>query len=184
MSAPAAYVSPRTADEPMAFTVDEFLRGTVAAWLWFNALFTVALGIGQAATQSDVWGPWWSGIVMILVWSVPIALIASGIVTLLCCGAAWWLGRALRRERSYLTHAACYAGLGWLIGAIVVGLWMALATHTVPDLLNWFALIVQACSAGAVALGWTWTVRHSLRVEAGKVRPRRIHPDALFEDSL
>lgn len=37
--------SPRTDAEPMAFTADEFLRGTVAAWLAFNLLFTGMLAI-------------------------------------------------------------------------------------------------------------------------------------------
>ncbi|WP_194411594.1 hypothetical protein [Microbacterium cremeum] len=167
----------------MAFTADEFLRGMVAAWLWFNVLFAAAFGILQALTQSPIWGSWWSGVFVVLLYAVPVALIVSGIVTLLCCGAAWALGRMLRRRRSLVLHAVCYALLGAAIGALVVTVYQ-LAVQSPWDPTHWLAVIVQACSAAAVALGWGWTVRHSIRVEAGRTRKARIDRDAAAEDAL
>ena len=176
--------SPRTDAEPMAFTADEFLRGTVAAWLWFNVLFAATLAFLALLSLAPEWGAWGpSDVVMLLLFAVPVALIVSGMAALLCSGAAWALGRLLRRHRSLTLHAACYALLGAVVGALVVTVYL-LAARAPWDLTNWFAVVVQACSAGAVALGWGWTVRRSRRLEARRERPARVDRDAAFEDAL
>lgn len=173
--------SPRSDAEPMAFTADEFLRGAVAAWLWFNVLFGATLTIAQLLTQSTGWDSWGS-FVVVLMYAVPIALVVSGLVTLVCCGAAWGLGRLLRRHRSFVLHAACYAMLGAAIGVLVITVYVV-AVQAPWDLTGWLAIIVQGCSAAAVPLGWGWTVLRSIRIEAGRARVRT-RPDEAFEDGL
>jgi len=167
----------------MAFTADEFLRGSVAAWRSFNVLFDVTFTAAITLTQAPGWGPWWSGFVIALMYAAPIALIASGLVTLLCCSAAWALGRLLRRHRSYALHAACFGLLGAAIGTLVVVVY-ALAVDTPISLDNPIATLAIGCSAGALPLGWGWTVRRSVRMESGRARAPRRDPDAAYEDAL
>lgn len=175
--------SPRTDAEPMAFTADEFLRGVVAAWLWFNALFAPTLTIAVTFTQAPGWGPWWSQAVIVLVYAVPVALVASGVVTLLLCGSAWVLGRRLRRHRSFALHALCYTALGAAIGTLVVVAY-TLVVRAPVDLTQPIAAITVGCSAAAVGLGWGSTVRRAIRIEAGHGRHRaRRDVDADFEDA-
>ena len=175
--------SPRTASEPMAFTVDEFLVGTVAAWLWLNALFAVVLAVWASVTISSSWGPWWAGPGIVLLYGVPVSIVVSGVVTLVVCGAGWGLGRLLRRRTSPLLHVASYALLGAAIGALVVG--SALLLLDPPaGVASWLGAIILGCSAGALPLGWGWTVRRSRRTEAGRARAPRPDPDAAFEDAL
>ena len=177
----AEQVSPRTDAEPLAFTADEFLRGTVASWIAFNVLFGPTLAVIGSLTTAPGWGPSWSVTAIVLIYVVPIALVASGVVTLLCCGAAWLLGRVLRRRRAFALHAICFALLGAAIGTLVVVVY-TLAVDAPMSLANPIAALAIACSAAALPLGWVWTVRRSMRVEAGRSKPPRIDPDAAFED--
>jgi steroid 5-alpha reductase family enzyme len=180
---PPDAVSVRTWEEPMAFTSGEFLRGTVVSWLAFNLLFALALVVSETSTHDPVWGPLAGMLAVLLIYSVPIALVVSGIVTLLCCGAAWALGSRLRRTRSLAPHVIGYTVLGTVIGAVVVGGYQLVVVHTL-DLGNWLALLVLICSAAALPLGWGWAVRHARRTDAGLIRPARADPDEAFEDSL
>jgi len=179
----AGIPSPRTDDEPMAFTADEFLRGTVASWLAFNALFAVSLAVMSLITPASGWGSPWAAVAMLAIYVVPISLLVSGVVTLLCCGAAWALGRRLRRTPSLLPHVIGYAVLGALIGLLVVGGYQLVVTQRL-DLGGWFALLVLACSAAALPLGWSRAVRRARRADAGLIRPARVDPDAAAEDAL
>ena len=175
--------SPRTDAEPMAFTADEFLRGAVAAWLWFNLLFDPTLAVVSVMSQSPQWGPWWSGAAMMLLYGAPIAFVVSGLVTLLSCGAAWIVGRMLSRRRSLVLHSACYALLGAAIGTLVVVGYTVAIGASVGEM-NPIAVIAIGSSAAAVPLGWGWTVRRSVRIEARRERRPSADVDAEYEDSL
>lgn len=175
--------SPRTADEPMAFTADEFLRGVLASWLAFNLLFVVALLVLEALTHDPVWGPFGAEVGILLLYVLPLSLLVSGVVALLCCAAARAIGSRLRRTRSALPHVAAYGLLGATIGTVVVG-GFQLATAHALDLANWLSLLTIASSAGAPPLGWAWTVRRARRSDAGLLRARHIDPDATAEDAL
>lgn len=164
--------SPRTDAEPMAFTPDEFLRGAVAAWLAFNLLFDLLYAAMAIVTSDPRWGPLTATLGVLLIYAVPIALVVSGVVTLLLCGAAWWLGRLLRRHRRPAVHVIAFAMLGAAIGLLAVGTF-ELVTARSLDLGNGLALITIASSAAALPLGWAWTVRRSRRAEAGTAQASR-----------
>lgn len=166
----------------MAFTSDEFLGGTVASWLAFNALLAVALTVLGAVTHDPLWGSPSGKIAILLGYGVPISLFVSGVVTMLCCGAAWALGRRLRRTRSPVPHAIGYALLGAAIGGTVV-IGFQLATAHALDLGNGWAVLVLACSAAALPLGWGWAVRRARRADAHLSRPASVDPDAADEDA-
>jgi len=165
----------------MAFTSQEFLRGTVASWLAFNGLFAVTMAVLGAVTHDPAWGSLSGALALLLIYVVPISLVVSGIVTLLCCGAAWALGRRLRRTPSVLRHLIGYAGLGAVIGTVVIGGYQLVTLHAV-DLTNWLALLVLACSAAALPLGWAWAVRRARRIDAGLIRTPRVDPDTAADD--
>ncbi|MEZ3161013.1 hypothetical protein AB1K54_10775 [Microbacterium sp. BWT-B31] len=175
--------TPRTDAEPMAFTKDEFLLGTLASWLAFNLVFDTVLTGAAIATFNPLWGPLGASIVALVVYAVPIALVVSGIVALLLCSAAWWLGRLLRRVRSLLVHAVAYATLGTAIGVLVVGSFQLVVAGSL-NLGNWLAQITLVGSAAALPLGWGWSVWRCRRIEAGKARAPRRGIDESFEDSL
>lgn len=183
MSGRMPHPSPRTASEPMAFTVDEFLLGVVAAWLWFNGVFAVGLAVSAGVTFSSSWGPWWAGPGIVLLYGVPVAIVASGVVTLLLCAAGWGLGRLLRHRGSMLLHVASFTLLGAAIGALVVGVG-ALLLDAPAGVTSWLGGLLIGCSAVAVPLGWGTTVRRSRRIESGRSRAPRPDPDAAFEDAF
>lgn len=175
--------SPRTASEPRAFTAGEFLHGTVASWLSFNLLFAIAVIVGEASTHDPALGPLAGMLAALLAYLVPVSLVVSGIVALLCCGAAWALGRALRRVGPPLPHLIGYAVLGCAIGAVVVALYQLVVAHAL-DFSGGLTMLVPACSAAALPLGWGWSVRSARRADAGLIRSSRVDPDATAEDFI
>lgn len=170
-------------DEPMAFTADDFLRGTAASWIAFNILFTVVLTTAATVTFNPLWGPMGASVFALLVWAVPIALVVSGVVTLLLCGAAWALGRLLRRQASVVVHVGAYALLGAAIGMIVVSGYQLITTCAL-DLGSWLALITIACSVAALPLGWAWAVVRARGHARRPPRSPRPDSDEAVEDAL
>ena len=155
------HIPPRTAELPMAFTVAEFVRGAVAAWVAFLVLATAAYAAviqGYVVVATAFYVPW----------SLGAALVGSP--------AAYLLGRSLRRVRRIAVHIAAFAALGAAVGLAATIVFVAVYGHGNGGTL--YYVVNLALSVIAVPLGWYWTARRALR------HPRpRVDPDAMAEDA-
>lgn len=173
--------SPRTAEEPLAFTRDELLSGALLTWLLFLAL--VAIGIlGWALTISSghdlgtalVGGVIYGAVVVLIGGAIAAFAIAF------CVPLVWGLGRMLRRQGRVWIHLLVYTGLG--IGAGALALWCSTA------LLEGFSAVAVVPAIAillAVPLGWWWTAHRALQRDRGalSLKPARADLDAAADDA-
>lgn len=118
--------SPRTADEPMAFTQDEMWRGAGAAWITFTVLTGFASGFACAALMPG--SSWSSALLSGLVGFLAAIIIGGGTsfgVLILAIPVVLLIGRALRLTRRSSVHVMIYATLGAGVGASVAGIILA-----------------------------------------------------------
>lgn len=118
--------SPRTADEPMAFTQDEMWRGAGAAWITFTVLTGFASGFACAALMPGT--SWTSTLTSGLVGFLAAIIIGGGMsfsVLILAIPVVLLIGRGLRRVRRSSVHVTIYATLGAGVGAGVAGILLA-----------------------------------------------------------
>lgn len=185
--------SPRTEDEPMAFTRDELGRGAFCAWGIFMGLMLGGLIIwmlaGSALTAMS-FSPmsWWNSLVGTLVLVFIYAGIIGGVTSLLVMAlgipVAWLLGRALRRVTAYGIHLLVYSGLGIVVG--IAAMWavsLLVPGGVIENPIGW---IVAASAFVAVPLGWWVAARSALLEDRGVARRRSGAPDADadFEDAV
>jgi hypothetical protein len=166
----------RTSELPMAFTFAEFARGAVRAWVAFQLVFPLsypAIILVEALTApaadpgqavSDTWAQAlaWGllGIVMTFVFALPWSL---GALVLVGAPAAWLLGIALQRVRSFPVHLALFAILGLVVGAVTA--WLASSTMSTGAGIPYVA-IGALVTAASVAYGWWRTASRALRDDA------------------
>lgn len=194
----AAFPSPRTPDEPMAFTRDEFWRGAMRAWGAFLVLLltleVVAAVIGDLTRPSGSTPFSIMLLLILLVVSLLIGGAISGLSLAIGIPIAHRIASALRHEPRVPVHLSVFALYGFGFGALVGGASYALAfastgsTSMGPALIAAFiaGLIAGVLSAAAVTFAW-WTIaRDALRADRGIPRRRvtRTDPDAVVEDSL
>lgn len=185
-------VSPRTAEEPMAFTRAELGRGAFLAWCTFMILllgFFVVVAIAAATGRLLSGDPF--NVLSELYISMAVIAYAGlvggsvGFVAMLAgTPLAWLIGRALRRVRHIGIHLLSFTAFGALAGLGVAGIFSVVnlgALHLAPVL--WLLPIMTAI---AVPTGWWLTVRRARREELGLVRPRRRTRDAdmVTEDAV
>lgn len=180
----------RTAARPMAFTSDELLRGGITVWIIFMTLLcgaeAVHMGILLTApgAGSDV------PVVVAAPFAVLAIMMIAGFVSAIVAPVGLLLvvpvARAMSRVRARSLHVAVYTaiggGIGWLYVAAFGGGQLPLPLTA----WNYFIMIPAISAAVAVPLGWWWTSRRALRIDAGLIRPRRRRPDpdAAHEDLL
>ena len=186
---------PRTVDEPMAFTRDEFRRGTMRAWGMFLLLLLAAEV--AATVVSDLTYVARTGVghisniailPVVLLMSLLIGGVISGLSLLIGVPVAHRIAVALRKEARLAVHFAVYAGFGFAFGAVIGGTAYAVASASVTaSLLSalFAALIAGVLSSAAVVFAW-WTIaRDALRGHRRTQRWRaRTDPDAIYEDSV
>jgi hypothetical protein len=181
----------------MAFTLWEFARGALIAWLGFNVLAPVIIAgwsivaIVASGTFSEL-----GSVVWILLFA-PIILLPWSIGALLVLGAplAFVLGRTLRRTTTRASHFAAFAVLGMVVGVATsiaytgFSYWpQVTATQTYPTVPTFgeqilmhspVILLLAVTTAATVTLGWCITATRALR---GDARLRQVS-DALSEGS-
>ncbi|MFB7252379.1 hypothetical protein [Microbacterium sp. NPDC056234] len=156
----------------MSFSRAEFVRGAIAAWLWFLVIHQLALlipatGYGFVALYLTV--PWSFGALML---GSPLAFV---------------IGRALRTERRLWVHEVTFGIFGLAIGVVTTSLAVWLTNDGyLGDFAGWWwlAAIVAASACPAVVLGWRYGTREIRRAESAQAPRRRVDPDADYEDSL
>ena len=196
--APASTLSPRTPDQPMAFTRDEFVMGAVSSWLFFLGLLAAAEV--SVAVVSDVMGSLRGGpsgfssvglLGPVLLISLLIAAPISGIAALLTAPVIRRLAWRLRTRRSPWLHVAAHAAIGAAVGALTIAvlqlcflLWTD-AAAPLPQFAG-YCLIAAPLTAASTVLGWAVTVRNARRWDSGRSTARRVQAridrDAVVED--
>jgi hypothetical protein len=168
-------IRPRSDSEPMTFTRSEFLRGAIAAWVWFLILHQVAL-------LFPLVGYGWFALYATLPWSVGALVLGSPF--------AYVLGLRLRKQSRVAWHLVAFTVLGLIVGttATLLALWLpawGIPSHSEYGALDTPAVLVAASAGPAVALGWWHTARRALAADRGEtVGRQRSDPDAEFEDSI
>ncbi|UYO98576.1 hypothetical protein OED01_07685 [Microbacterium sp. M28] len=174
--------SPRTSEEPMAFTRDEFSAGALRSWALFVGLF---VGLFSLRTITMSGGAPLAALGFVAVVSGWVALLcaaisAIGLVVLM--PALWLVARSLRRERRIVVHAVVYVlvGIGVAAGA-------AALAHFFADGILDLTGITAVAAAVAVPVGWWLTARRALLRDRGIISRRRrrtrVDPDMLAEDT-
>ena len=161
--------SPRTPQQPMAFVWREFWRGAVATWITFNALFLVVTTVVLTIMLRSLQG--FFSILILVAWFQLLVVVAvSALATIVGSAAAFVLGRLLRRVAGIRAHLGAFAGLGLVVGGLVIAIvavWPAIETEEFGTLLShitepYIALPLLAVSAISVAYGWYWTASRAL----------------------
>ncbi|MFE6255615.1 hypothetical protein [Agromyces sp. NPDC057865] len=159
--------SPRSPEQPMAFSVGEFKGGVFRAWGWFllcslPAFLFVPPALGWSGVYGNPVEPLLSTIPLALVVYLPIGfplvvLPWSIAAALLGSPFAYTLGMSLRRVQALWVHLAAFTVLGVGIGVATA------AIAVITELLPAPAMVGFVLASGiAVPLGWYRTVRRAL----------------------
>lgn len=153
----------------MAFSRREFWRGALASWVTFNLLFLAVTTVVLTIMSRSLQGLF--SILILVAWFQLLHVVTvSALATVVGSAGAFALGRLLRTVASVRRHLASFAGLGLVVGGLViaiVGVWPASETAEFGSLLDhiiepYIALPLLAVSAVSVAYGWYWTASRAL----------------------
>lgn len=180
--------SPRTADEPMAFTPLDLAKGALWAWLAFMILLELGLMvfaiIAQASAPSGAFLATGYAIILMLGYS---ALYAGGIgmvVTVVVTPVAWMLGRMLRRHKAIRLHLLAYTALGGMIAGLAAGYLTAIGWNVAIAVQHPVVAICFAATVISVPIGWWISARGALRDHRAGGRGEQLSSrgdvDALF----
>lgn len=171
-------VSPRSADEPMAFSKDEVWAGGGWAWLAFNILLVTVMSIVSiwsevAAASNGSTGMGVGTVVFVVFYTLLIGGAVALCVMLIGLPGAWFVGRRLRRVASVPTHVVVHGTLGALLGVIVFGVYVVtIGQGRVLDALDTPLLSVTvALTSVSVVFGW-WMASRRARSERRIDGPR------------
>lgn len=168
----------RTPEQPMAFSLDELLRGGLTVWLTFLAVLTGAVVLFGAVPLllSDGGLDSIGSFLGLMLVVVIIAGLVSGVVLVFAMILVGPLAHALRRVRSIAVHVIVYTLIGTGIGVLYLtvitggnpaGVFTELGANIFaggPLTLVFYAPSLAATVA--VPLGWWLTVRRVLRQDA------------------
>lgn len=152
--------SPRTTEEPFAFTRGEVWSGAGWTWVAFNGLLLVAMGTALAwsAVASPSTTGWGSRAGLLLVvefWTAVIGGLVSFAVILVALPLAWVIARRMRRVRSVRVHLIVFAVLGAGIGMLALGVYAISSYDPAASFWNPILLPVTiAITTTSVVFGW------------------------------
>ena len=164
----AVFVSPRTSSEPMAFTIQEFIRGTAFAWIIFVLGAELAYAVDAATpvpglvyeSFNGLTGEalFWSRVGNSFLFIAPFSFVLACVLAPLGLG----VGNGLRRTDNVYVHSAMFLILGAGIGLA----WWVLCRFLWVDPMRPFAIGVAIAVALALPTGWNITARIALRRDA------------------
>ncbi len=171
-----APTSPRSGAEPFAFTRDEFLRGSYAAW-WMTVAVIALLLLGWTL-GTDL------GMAFLIVGAItltvvtPVALCAL----LLFAPVVYLVARAMRRVPWPAVHLAVMSVTGFLLGALTTVIVMQIVGPSVFVPGAW--LLYASGPAASLPLAWLRTWRRARLADTGRLPLSKPDPDANAEDAL
>ena len=153
----------------MAFVWREFWRGAVATWITFNALFLLVTTVVLTIMSRSLQG-FFSILILVAWFQLLFVLAISALATVVGGAAAFGLGRLLRTVAGTRRHLVAFAGLGLVVGGLVIAIvaaWSVSETEEFGTLLRhitepFIALPLLGVSAVSVAYGWYWTASRAL----------------------
>lgn len=154
-------VSPRTAEQPMAFNFGEFKSGAFRAWGWFLLFSLPALALAPFAPALSAdfsWAQALIGVFYLIPIGFPFVVLPSSIGALLVWSPfAYLLGLALRRKASVSVHVVAFAifGIGTGVATAVIA---SVALNLPAPMMIGFVV----ASGIAVPLAWYRTARRAL----------------------
>ncbi|MGL3150643.1 hypothetical protein ACSS7Z_09785 [Microbacterium sp. A82] len=158
-------VSPRTVEEPMAFTDGEFRQGAFAAWISFMLLLVSMLIVTAVLNSGLPWGPPLAMITLYLMFGVPVGGAVSAVVTLIAAPILRLIARRLARSPRIIVHVAVYTAFGVLLGFVVLSAGVLITRGSFAYVFStWFPAMVATMCALSVVSGWAWTARRHKRV--------------------
>ena len=119
-------------------------------------------------------------ILIMVAWFQLLFVVAtSALATVIGRGAAFALGRLLRTAASMRRHLVAFAGLGVVVGGVVIAvvrIWPANLTGEFGSVLTdisepYIALPLLGVSAVSVAHGWYWTASRALSEDPAPQSP-------------
>ena len=183
----AVWVSPRSAERPMAFTYGELARGALIAWGAFVVLLLIAFFVPTLMIPGALTGQYVLSSLLVM---TSVIIIYGGLFSfvamLVGSPLAWLIARTLTRVRAIPVHVAIFFLLGAVIGVLAI-LVLGLVFPNSVDGIQWpISALIIVPAALAVPFGWWRSARRALRKDRGAHRPRvtNADPDALYEDAL
>ncbi|MBX3099897.1 MAG: hypothetical protein KF761_09990 [Salinibacterium sp.] len=147
-------------------TWSDVARGALAQWLIFVPLLSVLLFLawlpdGPGASLAALLSPLYSA--------------AVGAVVTFCIGVplAKLLARLLAKTTVWRVHLAAFLGLGFILAALIIHLWM-FATGSLWDSTAWWgsmSTFLPIASAAALSVGAGWGIAWRHAVVAERVLP-------------
>lgn len=191
MSRTGAPQSPRTAQEPMAFSPLDLAKG--ALWVWLVFLGIVGLGLTvfaiaiQARAPSAAFFATGYAIILFLGYS---ALYAGGIglvATVALTPVAWILGRLLRHRRSIRLHILAYTALGCAVAGLAAAYLTVIGRNVPVALPHPVVALCFIATVISVPIGWWLSARVALKDDRQAGRAERLSArrdlDALFTET-
>lgn len=166
---------PRTAEEPMAFTDGELVRGLITTGITFVVAVPLVFGSIVMATSSA--NEWMLSLYIVAVASFVFIAPVTLVLLVLATPLARRIGHALRRERRRWPHLLAFAALGavlCIVGSVLVGFTMwatnsGLASPNPIPVTATVGAMAAPLAAGSAAFGWWRTSRRALAADAARV---------------
>lgn len=161
--------SPRTDEEPFAFTRDELWSGAGWTWVAFTALLLVITGAAMlwstlAEPATPGWGPRAGLLLVVQFWVLVIGGSVSFAVIIVALPLAMLVARGMRRIRSVRVHLTVFAALGASVGVLVLG--VGASGNVDPAGFFWNPILLPATlsiTTTSVAFGWLRASRQARR---------------------
>lgn len=141
--------------------------GALIQWAIFVPLLSILLALAALTTTAP------NGLLIAIFSPIYSAVVGALVTVVLGVPLAKLLARGLKRNRHWVAHLIAFIGLGFILAALLVHLWM----FSVGDLWNapaWWAampILFPIVSAAALSVGAGWSIAWHRAVRRERVLP-------------